>query len=65
MIGYVTLGTNDIKRASKFYDELLGEIGAKRMMEGDTFIAWGHGMDKPGRTTASPPHGAMALWSRS
>jgi catechol 2,3-dioxygenase-like lactoylglutathione lyase family enzyme len=48
MIGYVTLGTNDIKRAAKFYDELLGEIGAKRIMEGDNFIAWGVAMDKPG-----------------
>jgi catechol 2,3-dioxygenase-like lactoylglutathione lyase family enzyme len=34
MIGYVTLGTNDLKRAAAFYDALLGEIGAKRMMEG-------------------------------
>jgi catechol 2,3-dioxygenase-like lactoylglutathione lyase family enzyme len=33
MIGYVTLGTNDLKRAAAFYDALLGEIGAKRMME--------------------------------
>ncbi len=28
MIGYVTLGTNDLARAAKFYDELLAEIGA-------------------------------------
>jgi len=40
MIGYVTLGTNDIQRAAKFYDALLGSIGAKRMMESDGFIAW-------------------------
>jgi catechol 2,3-dioxygenase-like lactoylglutathione lyase family enzyme len=33
MIGYVTLGTNDLPRAAAFYDALLGEIGAKRMME--------------------------------
>ena len=26
MIGYVTLGTNDIQRAAKFYDALLGSI---------------------------------------
>ena len=24
MIGYVTLGTNNIEKAAKFYDELLG-----------------------------------------
>jgi catechol 2,3-dioxygenase-like lactoylglutathione lyase family enzyme len=40
MIGYVTLGTNDIQRASKFYDELLGTLGATRMMQSDGFIAW-------------------------
>ena len=40
MIGYVTLGTNDIQRAARFYDALLGTLGAKRMMESDSFIAW-------------------------
>jgi catechol 2,3-dioxygenase-like lactoylglutathione lyase family enzyme len=40
MIGYVTLGTDNIPRAAGFYDALLGEIGAKRWMEGETFIAW-------------------------
>jgi predicted lactoylglutathione lyase len=40
MIGYVTLGTNDIQRAAKFYDALLGTLGAKRFMESDGFIAW-------------------------
>ena len=40
MIGYVTLGTNDLPGASKFYDELLGVIGASRMMDEDTFVAW-------------------------
>ena len=45
MIGYVTLGTNDLPRAAKFYDALLADLGAKRVMEGDTFIAWGLGSD--------------------
>ena len=40
MIGYVTLGTNDIARAARFYDALLAEFGAKRAMEMETFIAW-------------------------
>ena len=40
MIGYVTLGTNDIERAAQFYDQLLSELGAKRFMETETFIAW-------------------------
>lgn len=41
MIGYVTLGTNDLPRAAKFYDALCGELGVGRMMEFETFIAWG------------------------
>ena len=47
MIGYVTLGTNDKARATAFYDALLGELGAKRLMETDEFVGWGTGMDQP------------------
>ena len=41
MIGYVTLGTNDLKRAAAFYDAIAAEFGIKRMMDYETFIAWG------------------------
>ncbi len=41
MIGYVTLGTNDLARAARFYDAIAAEMGVGRMMEFDTFIAWG------------------------
>jgi catechol 2,3-dioxygenase-like lactoylglutathione lyase family enzyme len=44
MIGYVTLGTNDLPRAAKFYDAIAKELGVGRMMEMERFIAWG----KPG-----------------
>ena len=48
MIGYVTLGTNDLARARAFYDALLGEVGIRRIMEfGDSGTAWGIAMDKP------------------
>jgi catechol 2,3-dioxygenase-like lactoylglutathione lyase family enzyme len=40
MIGYLTLGTNDIGRAAAFYDAVLGELGGKRWMEMDSFVAW-------------------------
>ena len=40
MIGYVTIGTNDLKKAASFYDALLGELGAKRMMDTESFVAW-------------------------
>lgn len=41
MIGYVTLGTNDLARAAPFYDALAAELGVGRMMDFDGFIAWG------------------------
>jgi len=43
MIGYVTIGTNDIERAAKFYDEIANAMGIPRMMgsEQDGFVAWG------------------------
>ena len=41
MIGYVTLGTNDLARAAKFYDAIAAEMGTGRMMDYDGFIAWG------------------------
>lgn len=60
MIGYVTLGTNDIARAASFYDELLAEIGAKRFMESDTFIAWTTAPDKPAISVIKPYDGQAA-----
>lgn len=47
MIGYVTLGTKDLARGARFYDALLAELGAKRQMEFETFIAWGAGPGSP------------------
>ncbi len=41
MIGYVTLGTNDLARAARFYDAIAAELGVGRMMENEQFIAWG------------------------
>lgn len=48
MIGYTTLGTNDLPRAAAFYDALFEVIGIKRMMDFGRGYAWGVGMDKPG-----------------
>ncbi|MEH6651907.1 MAG: lyase family protein [Motiliproteus sp.] len=48
MIGYVTLGSNDISRAAKFYDALLDEIGAQRFLETEQFVAWSCGPGQPG-----------------
>lgn len=41
MIGYVTLGTNDLARAAAFYDVLAAELGTPRMFETPRSVAWG------------------------
>lgn len=60
MIGYVTLGSNDMARAAKFYDALLGTIGGKRFMETDRFIAWSASPTTPGIGIAKPFNGEAA-----
>ena len=60
MIGYVTIGTNDIERAARFYDQLLAEIGAKRFMETETFIAWAVSPDAPALSVTQPFDGQPA-----
>jgi catechol 2,3-dioxygenase-like lactoylglutathione lyase family enzyme len=54
MIGYVTLGTNNLPRAAAFYDALLGVMGAKRMMENEQFVAWSVTPDLPGLGITKP-----------
>ncbi|MBX3697513.1 MAG: VOC family protein [Dokdonella sp.] len=60
MIGYVTLGTNDLSRAGNFYDALLAEIGAKRHMQSERFIAWAVRPDQPALGVILPYDGAPA-----
>ncbi len=60
MIGYVTLGTNDLKRAVAFYDALMAEFGAGRFMEEETFVAWATGPDAPGLSVTRPFDGQPA-----
>lgn len=60
MIGYVTLGTNDLPRAAAFYDALLAEIGARRMMEFERGIVWGIAQDKPSLGILKPFDGNAA-----
>ncbi len=64
MIGYATLGTDDLDRARGFYDALLGTIGAKRMMqlpdEMGGFTMYGVSMDKPAIALTKPYNGEPA-----
>jgi len=61
MIGYQTVGTNKFKEAAAFYDALLGEIGAKRMMEEDgVLILWASAPDNPMFCIHVPENGKTA-----
>ncbi len=60
MIGYVTLGTNDLANATAFYDALFGTIGAGRVYEGDTFVAWGTSSEAPAISVIKPFDGEPA-----
>ncbi|MAZ87214.1 MAG: glyoxalase [Cellvibrionaceae bacterium] len=60
MIGYITLGTNDLENSALFYDELLSLVGATRVMEMDTFIAWGNNPSAPMLSIIKPFDGEPA-----
>ena len=61
MIGYVTVGTNDLEKSRRFYDALMPTIGASRIMEfGDNFTMYGTSMGQPGLAVAKPYDGAAA-----
>lgn len=60
MIGYVTVGTNDLARAARFYDAIAAEMGVGRMMEFDNFIAWGTPGGAPGIAATQPFDGNPA-----
>lgn len=61
MIGYVTLGTDDLDRSRAFYDALFAELGASRLMELDEgFTLYGTGWGKPGVAVTRPYDGQPA-----
>ena len=60
MIGYITLGTNDLPRAIEFYDVLMGLLGAGRTMENDNFVAWAKSPESPALSVIKPFDGNSA-----
>ena len=60
MIGYVTLGTNNLDKAVTFYDQLLSSIGAARFIETELFVAWTQGPGTPGFSITKPFNGVAA-----
>jgi catechol 2,3-dioxygenase-like lactoylglutathione lyase family enzyme len=61
MIGYVTLGSNDLASARAYYDALFGSIGAGRLMEfGENFTMYGSAWGKPAVAITKPYDGEAA-----
>ena len=60
MIGYVTLGTNDLEGNAPFYDAIAKEMGVGRMMDFDSFIAWGEPGGAAGVALTKPFDGNAA-----
>ncbi|GLR70457.1 VOC family protein [Agaribacter marinus] len=60
MIGYTTVGTDNLARAGKFYDALFANLGAKRAMQDDKFIAWVKAEDSPMFSVHIPANGQTA-----
>ena len=40
MIGYVTVGTNDLERAKQFYDNLFEVLGARSFFANERIVFW-------------------------
>ncbi len=58
MIGYQMVGTNKFGESAAFYDALLGELGASRMMEDEgKFIAWAVSPGQPAFSICRPHDG--------
>jgi len=61
MIGYVTLGSNDLAKARAYYDALFGSIGTGRLMEfGENFTMYGSAWGKPAVAITKPYNGEAA-----
>lgn len=61
MIGYVTIGSNDLEKARAFYDSLMPVLGAGRVTEfGENFTVYGTSMSRPALAVCKPFDGNPA-----
>lgn len=57
MIGYVTLGTDDLERTRTYFDALFATIGARRLLQIDEphgFTMYGTAMNRPAVVVVQP-----------
>ena len=60
MIGYTSVGTNDLEKAIHFYGELLPLLGAKPFFKSERGVGWGVSPDKPMFSVLKPFDGQKA-----
>ncbi len=60
MISHAMVGSKDLKKSGEFFDKVLGVVGAKRVMDGDTSIFWASAEDKPFFAICLPHNGNEA-----
>lgn len=56
MIGYATIGTNDLERATKFYDAVLAPLGGQRTFANGERMQFYGSKDTPGMIAVSKPY---------
>jgi len=54
MLGYVTLGTNNLEKACAFYDQLMGTIGFTRIFEDGKLFIWGKSLQESAIGVTTP-----------
>ncbi len=60
MIGYTTVGTNDLPRATAFYDALFESVGIKQLGKFGRGVGWGTSWNKPCFAVMTPHDGKAA-----
>jgi catechol 2,3-dioxygenase-like lactoylglutathione lyase family enzyme len=58
MIGYVTIGVSDMEKAKKYYTDLLGDMGAKVLMDLGRIAFIGKDMKSPMMAVCTPHDGS-------
>lgn len=60
MFGYLTLGSNDIKVSNAFYSPIFEMLGAKKVVDTETSLAWNFGEGMPTLLIRKPADGNQA-----
>ena len=55
-IGFVMVGTNDLKKSSKFYDAILAHLEMKRVKITERYIGYGFSEDDGAKLYITKPH---------